>query len=294
MKILVTGASGLLGRAVYRSLSESDADFEVTGTAFSRSRDKLIKLDLTDGNSVMEAISALKPDLIIHSAAERRPDVVKEDPEAAERLNVSAVSTIAEAAEDCGAALLYMSTDYVFDGTNPPYKTEDEPNPLNNYGKMKLEGEIIVLTTCSQPLILRVPILYGRVEKIAESAVTVIAESISADTPSYHDDEAIRYPTNTSDIAEVITSIAKKLNLGEDISGIFHWSSESPYTKYQIALIMAEILGIDQTLIKTATPNPEAAPRPMNAHLDTEKLRNLGINGETDFKSSIREILTGT
>jgi dTDP-4-dehydrorhamnose reductase len=92
-------------------------------------------------------------------------------------------------------------------------------------------------------------------------------------------------------VAEVITQMAEKLNKGEDLSGIFHWSSESPYTKYQTALVMACILGVDKNLIMKAKPDPEAAPRPMNAHLNSDKLRNIGIGRESDFKTAIREIL---
>lgn len=294
MKILLTGASGMLGRAIYKSLAASDTDFEITGTAFSRSSDELIKLDLTDSDAVKNKIAELRPDLIIHSAAERRPDNVKNNPAAAEKLNISATQTITEAAEKAGAALLYMSTDYVFDGTAPPYRTEDEPNPLNDYGRMKLEGEIIVLTSCSRPIILRVPILYGEVEALSESAISIIAESIKADEPSFHDDEAIRYPTHTDDVAKVITGIAEKLTAGEELSGIYHWSSESAYTKYGIAKVMADIKEIDPALIRRARPNPDAAPRPMNAHLDTAKTRALGLGFETDFESAIREILNNT
>ncbi|MBI9107344.1 MAG: SDR family oxidoreductase [Spirochaetales bacterium] len=293
MKILLTGASGLLGRAVYKSLSESAAGFELAGTFFSRSSDNLIKLNLTDSSAVIKAVSDLSPDLIIHCAAERRPDVVKKNPADAEKLNVSAVSTLAEAAEARGAAILYLSTDYVFDGTNPPYGTEDEPNPLNTYGRMKLEGEIICLTTCSRQIILRLPILYGNVEHLGESAVTVIAENITYDKPSFHDDEAVRYPTHTEDIAEVITGMAERLYQGEDISGIYHWSAETPYTKYEIALVMAEALGIDKNLIQRATPDPDAAPRPLDAHLDTSRLRMLGLGRETGFVEAITEVLSG-
>jgi len=291
MKILVTGASGLLGRALYYSLSESDAHFNLKGTAFSRSSDKLIKLNLLDNSAVRKAVSDFKPDLIIHAAAERRPDIVKNNPEAAEKLNVSAVSTIAEAAEGAGAALLYMSTDYVFDGTMPPYTIDSEPNPLNSYGRMKLEGEIIVLTTCSRPIILRVPILYGKVETLAESAVTSIANGITTDSPSFHDDEAIRYPTHVEDVANVIAGLAERLSLDEDLNGIFHWSSDSPYTKYQMALVMADVMGVDRSMIRKAAPNPDAAPRPMNSQLETSRLRKMGINPKTDFNAAIRDIL---
>ena len=289
MKVLVTGASGLLGREIMKDLGRRG--FDATGTAHSRCCGELVKIDLLDRSATGELIRELTPGLIIHAAAERRPDVVKSDAASAEKLNVSAVATVAESAAEIGATLLFISTDYVFDGTAPPYSPSDSPNPLNAYGRMKLEGEVITLTRCLESIILRVPILYGNVESLAESAVTTIAESIRCDKPSFHDDEAIRYPTHTEDVAHVIGELAEKVEKGEAPEGIFHWSSEAACTKYSLALMMAEMMGVDKHLIIPAEPNPNAAPRPLDAHLDTSRLAKMGIGSEKDLKSTIAAIL---
>jgi dTDP-4-dehydrorhamnose reductase len=291
MKIFITGATGLLGRAVYRELKKNKYGYEVTGSAFSRAGGEIKKLNLLDNSAVEALIDNLRPDIIIHSAAERRPDVVKADTERAEKLNIAAVETIARAASAAGSTVIYMSTDYVFDGTSPPYSPEDKPDPLNHYGKMKLAGEQKILGGCDRSLVLRVPILYGEVENLAESAVTIIAESISADAESFHDNTAIRYPTHTEDVAGVIGGLTELLAEGKDIGGIYHWSSGSPYTKYGMALVMAGIMGVDPQLIREAEPDPDAAPRPMDAHLDTERLRKMGLGSEKDFSESISRII---
>ena len=297
MKILLTGASGLLGRAVYREFKDNRSGFDITGTAFSRTGEGLLKIDLMNRAAIVKAIEDGGWDLIIHTAAERRPDAVKQDPEAAGKLNVEAVETIAEAAEKTRAAVLYMSTDYVFDGSNPPYRPEAKPAPLNLYGEMKLEGEKRVLSSCGKPLILRVPILYGNEQNLTESAVLSIAAGISRNSESFHDNEAVRYPTHVEDVARVIACLAELLkkenSSAEEITGrIFHWSGESPFTKYEIALLMSGIMNIDKSLIKPAVPDPNAAPRPKNSHLDTSDLRKLGIASETCFKASLEEALS--
>lgn len=292
MKILLTGATGLLGREIHSKLKAA-GEYEIMATAYSRSGDGISKLNLLDTEMVEKLIKTIRPDLIIHSAAERRPDIVKQSPDQAEKLNVSTVKTIAEAAESAGSAVLYMSTDYVFDGTAPPYYPDSEPNPLNEYGRMKLAGEQLVQQYCSKAIILRVPILYGNVETIAESAVTAIAEKISAENESFHDNEAIRYPTHTADVAGVIGGLAQLFFEKNDISGIYQWSSEKPYTKYTIAKLMAEIKGVDPGLIKEAPEDPAAAPRPKDSHLDTDRIKSLGLGTEINFKSTLEQILTG-
>jgi len=291
MKILLTGASGLLGRSVYRELKSCGKGFEVTGTAFSRTDGDLVKLDLLDSSAVKKFISDFKPDLIVHSAAERRPDEVKANPEKAQRVNVDATGFIAEAAEACGAFILYMSTNYVFDGKNPPYYPESVTNPLNDYGRMKLEGEKIVADRCSNAIILRIPILYGRCEYLGESAVTLIADGINPDRPFYIDNRMTRFPTHADDVAAVITGLAGLIQDGEKISGIYQWSTETPYTKYSLAKIMAGILRVNPDLILEAEPDLNAAPRPQNAKLDTGRLKELGFFYNRDFKKAVREII---
>jgi len=138
-KVIITGASGLLGRAIYAEFCKHSWD--VLGFAFSRAKDKLVKIDLHDVNAVQEAIKHFKPDIIIHCAAERSPDKVEKDYETSRILNVDCSKNLAKLAGEVNAVFLYISTDYVFDGTNPPYKESDTPNPLNQYGISKYEGE---------------------------------------------------------------------------------------------------------------------------------------------------------
>jgi S-adenosylmethionine synthetase len=94
-----------------------------------------------DSEAVHHIIHDFQSHVVVHCAAERRPDVVESQPDAASQLNVAASGNLATEAAAVGAFLIYISSDYVFDGTNPPYTEEDTPNPLNLYGKTKLEGE---------------------------------------------------------------------------------------------------------------------------------------------------------
>ncbi|OZJ05359.1 hypothetical protein BZG36_01532 [Bifiguratus adelaidae] len=228
MKVLVTGASGLLGRAVVRELTHSN--IEVIGTAFSRANDELIKLDLRDKDAVAAALEQWKPDAIVHCAAERRPDVAAKDEQGTRELNVECPKVLAELCNAKSIHLLYISTDYVFDGTSPPYDVTDVPNPLNFYGETKLQGEEQVRSHDPAAAILRLPILYGNTEYNAESAVNVLRDAVMDSSKQVDMDHfATRYPTNVEDCARVIKDLIVRKE-----RGTFHFSAEEPYTKYQM------------------------------------------------------------
>lgn len=171
MKVLITGASGLLGRAI-KTEFEKVSDWNILGLGFTRLDGGLRKVDLQNDEEVIQVIDEFKPDVLIHSAAERRPDFVANHEKEAEQLNVKATETLAKHVNKYGGFMLYISTDYVFDGTSPPYKVSDATNPLNKYGMTKLQGERETLLHCKYSGVLRVPILYGPLKYIDESAVT--------------------------------------------------------------------------------------------------------------------------
>ncbi len=141
-RVLITGASGLLGRALVKEFTR--ASWEVLGLAYSRAGGVLKKVNLTDSQAVRDILTEYKPAVVVHSAAERSPDVVEKQEGQARKINVDASSNIASICDEIGAYMIYLSTDYVFDGKNPPYKPGDKPNPLNKYGQSKLDGEVAV------------------------------------------------------------------------------------------------------------------------------------------------------
>ena len=293
-RILITGATGLLGRPTLRACA-AQPDWRVTGTAFRRAAPGLERLDLSQPEAIPRALDRLGPDVIIHTAAERRPDVSERDPDGTRRLNVGATAAIARWTAARHAFMIYISSDYVFDGTRPPYRPGDPTRPLNAYGQSKLDGEHAVLDTGCASAILRVPLLYGQVETLGESSVTVLAENMlaaSSGTPLPMEHWATRYPTHTADVAEVLRQITARRLKHPDFSGIFHWSANEPITKYGIALAFAPLLGFDPArLIPDAEP-PQGAPRPKDAHLDSTDLERLGIGHRTPFADALPAILT--
>lgn len=292
--ILLTGATGLLGRQVLRECRQV-AGWQVTGTAWRRTGPGLERVDLADIGGLSTFLGRVNPRLIIHAAAERRPDVSENDPEGTRRLNVGTTAALADWARRHDACLIYLSTDYVFDGRHAPYRPDAPTHALNAYGQSKLDGEHAILSSGCCASVLRVPILYGPCETLDESAVTILAQNMLAsragESPLKMEHWATRYPTLTDDVALVLRQMAARQIETGDLRGIYHWSGNEPMTKYDMAVAMAPHLGFDPArLVPDASP-PSGAPRPKDCHLDTTDLEQLGIGQATPFAAAIGRVL---
>ncbi|XP_020663540.1 methionine adenosyltransferase 2 subunit beta [Pogona vitticeps] len=290
-RVLITGATGLLGRAVYKEFKANH--WNAVGCGYSRARPMFEQVNLLDAAAVHNLIRDFQPHVIIHCAAERRPDVVDRQPDVASQLNVVASENLAKEAVQIGAFLVYISTDYVFDGTNPPYKENDVPNPLNLYGQTKLDGEKTVLRNNESAAVLRIPILYGEVERLEESAVTIMFEKVQLNNKSANMDHwQQRFPTYVKDVASVCRQLAEKRMLDPSIRGIFHWSGNEQMTKFEMARAMADAFNLPSSHLRPITDSPVVgALRPRNAQLDCSRLQMLGIGQHTPFRVGIKESL---
>uniref|UniRef100_A0A2K6CXN7 Methionine adenosyltransferase 2 subunit beta n=1 Tax=Macaca nemestrina TaxID=9545 RepID=A0A2K6CXN7_MACNE len=249
-RVLVTGATGLLGRAVPKEFQQNN--WHAVGCGFRRARPKFDQ-----------------PHVIVHCAAERRPDVVENQPDAASQLNVDASGNLAKEAAAVGAFLIYISSDYVFDGTNPPYREEDISAPLNLYGKTKLDGEKAVLENTLGAAVLRIPILYGEVENNKSANM---------------DHQQQRFLTHVKEVATVCRQLAEKRMLDPSIKGTFHWSGNEQMTKYEMACAIADAFNLPSSHLRPITDSPVlGAQRPRNAQLDCSKLETLGTESLWPF-----------
>ena len=290
--ILITGASGLLGRAV-RGVCSAVESWQVTGLAFQRAQTGLDRLDLCDAKAVKDYLDAKRPEIVVHCAAERRPDQSENAPDATLRLNVEGTARLAKWAAGNGAWMILLSTDYVFDGVTPPYLPGAPTNPLNLYGRSKRDAELAVWTETSDACVLRVPLLYGDVENLGESVVTDLARQIRAaqGSPLTLDDWATRYPTLTDDVAVVLRQTIEHRLSHPDFRGTFHWSGSEAFTKHTMGRAIAKILQADPETILPDPRPPAGAPRPKDCHLDCTDLERLDIGHRTPFGGAIARIL---
>lgn len=287
MDICITGASGLLGRACARAFSETNP----LTCAWSRAKAGDLKLDLTNHEAVQKAMEKHRPELIIHTAAERRPDLCENDIEQTRAINVEATRSLVKAAENIDAVLVYISTDYVFDGTQPPYAVDAECHPINEYGKSKRAGEEVVLAASSRTVILRVPILYGAVETLGESGISLLLHELQTQVPTKINHWAIRYPTYVEDVAQTLRGWADRLLTDSTCQGIYHMSGSEALTRYEMACTMANALGLDPSHLSPDPAAPVGAPRPYNCQLDLSRLKQKTTLVQTPFREGITQAL---
>ncbi|KLU82789.1 methionine adenosyltransferase 2 subunit beta [Magnaporthiopsis poae ATCC 64411] len=305
-RVLITGATGLLGREVVKAFQDRKG-WAVTGAAFSRADGvSILKVDLGNEQEITKALDNVRPQVVVHCAANRFPDKVDKDPEGTRRLNVAATETLARLCAAAGAVLIYISTDYVFPGRpgEAPYAADAATGPTNLYGQTKLDGERAVLEAYSggskgkaRGVVLRVPVLYGHAETPAESAVNVLMDVLwqaqgDEAKPVKMDHWALRYPTNTEDVGRVCADVAEKYldaNDSATLPSVLQFSSEDKLTKYEICQLFGEIMGLSGDKIQPNTEgnDPSAAvQRPYDCHLGTKELKDLGIDVSTqDFSA---------
>ncbi|GAA5824175.1 hypothetical protein JCM11251_001552 [Rhodosporidiobolus azoricus] len=321
MKVVVTGASGLLGRAVLAAFTQAGHD--VRGTAFSRAEGDLVKLDLQDEQAVRAFLGEFAPEVVVHCAAERRPDAVEQNPEAANHLNVLVPSLLSSLSLGSTTStsrrvsfqvfllnpffLIYISTDYVFNGNAPQpdgYEPLDDPAPTNAYGESKLRGEdrvLVGLKDGGKGCVLRVPVLYGEAESHSESAINTLVDSTrkaASGSSVKMDNWATRYPTYVGDIARVLVELADK-SQNQQIPAVLHFSAQQLFTKYTICQLFARLHNPPLDLCSGGLvsvdvgPGPGETIRPRDCHLSNREIENLGINTKTvDFESWWKQYLS--
>jgi dTDP-4-dehydrorhamnose reductase len=310
LSVLVTGASGLLGRAALDAFRANPAVWgRVVGASLTRpvTGGEGVTLDLCDGDAVRALISTLRPSLVVHAAAERRPDVCERDAAASEALNVDAVWTLGRACAAAGAALIYVSTDYLWDGTAAPYAEDAPVCPLNAYGRQKARGEWAARAAHEGAAVLRVPVLYGPTPDLRESAVTTFAAAVLDGARAQAiDDWQVRVPTFTPDIGRTLerlgAALAGRPPAGAagaalapgGLAGVWHYSSEDRTTRWQLCALFAELLGRPSGHLSRLEGEPPGAKRPYDCMLRTAKLRATGLAAPcTPLREGLAAVLAG-
>lgn len=242
LKILVTGGSGLLGSKIVEAAKK---EYEVipahnTASLFPNS----IKIDITAEGEVSRILSEFKPDAVIHAAAETNVDKCETDKKHAWKVNVEGTKNIATACNKIGAKLVYISTDYVFDGKKGSYTEEDKPNPINYYGLTKLEGEKHVTKICKNHVIARSSVLYGWHPRKQNFATWIINSLTQGKQVSIVDDH-YNSPTLTDNLANAMLELA-----GSDKVGVLHVAGSTRIDRFNFALEIAKTFGLDPALIK--------------------------------------------
>jgi dTDP-4-dehydrorhamnose reductase len=282
--ILLTGASGFLGKILFRVFSHRTA---TVGICFTNTSCKgFIRADITDTSRLMDVLNDVNPSCIVHSAAWRDPDRCEQDPDGARRLHVDATAHMVEWCAGHGCSMVYISTDYVFDGTNPPYSESDPVSPVSVYGRTKAEGECAV-QALPDYIIARIPLQYGFSQVPDDSFILKVLDTLSSGEPVELDDYQLRYPTLSDDVAGALLNLT-----GSGYRGTMHLCGRTGATRYEMWKIIADVFGFDHSRI-TPAPQPvaQAAARPRDSRLSTERYDSLGLPPFHTFRDGLQCVM---
>ncbi|MGR6546005.1 dTDP-4-dehydrorhamnose reductase [Paenibacillus tundrae] len=282
MKVLVTGASGQLGRDVVLLLEKEGHDI------LACDRDQM---DITNQAQCNEVISSYHPEVIIHCAAYTAVDVAETDTDGAYKVNAVGTRNVAVAAEKVGAKLIYISTDYVFDGqSTTPYQEYDDTNPRSVYGKSKRAGEWLVQSLCSKWFVVRTSWVYGHHGNNFVKTMLKLGQE-KPKLQVVHDQKGS--PTYTVDLALFLIEL-----MGTEMYGIYHASNRGDCTWYEFTQAIFEeaqtAVGISiQAKLEPCTTEqfPRPAPRPVNSVMDHLSIRTNGLTDLRPWREGLRDFI---
>jgi dTDP-4-dehydrorhamnose reductase len=299
MKVFVTGVAGQLGHDVMNELAERG--YEGIGTdlapAYSGIADgsavtemPYVSLDITDADAVMKTVGGIRPDVIVHCAAWTAVDAAEDEANQKKvmAINVDGTQHLADAAKAVDAKMVYISTDYVFDGqgTEPWEPDCRDYRPLNVYGKSKLGGELAVSGTLEKYFIVRIAWVFGRNGKNFIRTMLNVGKT-HPEVRVVNDQ--IGTPTYTFDIARLLVDMIET-----DRYGYYHATNEGGYISwYDFTKEIYRQAGLDTkvTPVTTAEYGLSKAARPFNSRLDRSKLVQMGFRPLPDWKDALHRFL---
>ncbi|WKY58248.1 dTDP-4-dehydrorhamnose reductase [Vibrio sp. SNU_ST1] len=288
MRVLITGCNGQVGSCLAKQLTNNE---NILVLALDREH-----LDIACQESVNAVVTEFQPTIIINAAAHTAVDKAEEEVELSYAINRDGPKFLAQAAQNLGAAILHISTDYVFEGNKVgEYLESDITNPQGVYGESKLAGEIAVTEACDKHIILRTAWVFG--ENGNNFVKTMLRLGENRDTLSIVGDQ-FGGPTYAGDIASTLIKIANLINQGDVVEyGVYHYSGLPHVSWFEFADAIFNV-AVEQGVIANK-PNltsistdqyPTPATRPSNSQLSTEKITTLFSVGPSDWKAALSNI----
>lgn len=290
MKILITGSSGMLGRALWQELSNK---YEAIGMDISQPTSyflppaSFIQCDITDREKTITEITSVEPDILIHAAAYTDVDGCERNPQKAHKVNAQGTEAVALACRECGALLCYISTDFVFDGEKKSaYTEEDLPNPINIYSKSKLEGEQFVKSLLKEFIIVRSGWLFGKGGK--NFVDTLLNKAQNEEEVEVVNDQ-FGSPTYARDLAK---AIYKLFNLTCVPKGIYHVTNSGSCSWYELARAVKEIADLDANIVPISSEQYHSrVRRPKMSILENRRYQEVTKEKLRHWKEALKEYL---
>ena len=267
MRILVTGANGLVGTKVLERLLQDRTDEPLAAYHQNRTNEYLGDvpfwwLDTTSAEDVERVLDAARPDAVVHAGAFTNVDGAERDRDLAWASNAEATGILARACAARGTRLVYLSTEYVFDGTAGPYRETDPVNPLGWYAKTKEAGEQAVIAAGGSWAIARTTVVYGYAPHVRSNFVLWLVAKLRAGKRVPIVEDQVGSPTLAENLAEMVIALARSRE-----NGIFNTAGADVISRLDFSRQIAATFGLDASLMDPTTTAAlsQAAPRPLRA-----------------------------
>ena len=287
-RILITGSNGLLGQKLVILLA-AKKKYEILAVSKNSNKIETIKgydfqnLDITDHVSTYKIIKDFKPGFVFNTAAITQVDQCKQDKPMCKALNVDAVENLVNCCNELNSHLIHLSTDFVFDGKNGPYKEDDQPNPLSFYAKSKLDSEKLIQQSNISWTIIRTILVYGLTYRNSRpNFVTWVKESLEKNKNINVVTDHIRMPTLAEDLAN-----GCYLAMLHKAKGMYHISGKDMVNMFEFAQIVADTFELDKSLIHPVLSDTikDADPRPPKTGFILEKsYKNLNYKPHSIYE----------
>lgn len=242
MKLLLIGASGILGSRLYNDVIKEK--WNVLGTYCSQDYEGLFWLDLRDKKSINKIFNFFKPEVVVLAGGITNVDLCELEPWLAEEVNIKGTLNIIRKIKEHGARLVFLSTDYIFNGEDGPYRENDNPSPINVYGRTKLEAEEAIKGLLKDYLIVRTAQLYGFNHRQKNFAIKIIL-NMRKNKKVYVADDLYSTPTYVGTLSRGIIEL-----LNNNKKGIFNIAGAEFVNRYEYVNKISDIFGLDKKLVK--------------------------------------------
>jgi len=270
LKVLVTGSAGLVGQQVVKDLSNSHQVFSCYNESKPEYGDS-VKMDLKNHEMISSILTEKKPDIVIHLGAMTGVDLCEKEKTSASEINTKATEIIAKECSKLNSFLVYVSTDYVFDGNLGMYKEDDITNPLGYYGESKLEGEKVVQNFSTNWCIARTSTPFG-LHPTKKSFPMWVIENLQKQKQIDILIDQFTSPTYIPNLSRMLIEISERR-----ITGIIHAAGASKISRYQMASMISDKLNLDGSLLKQISIDEMkwVAQRPKDSSLDVSRASSI-------------------
>lgn len=289
LRILFTGATGLVGHVLYReALPPSTCHLVVHRNSLPgslRSGDEVVHADLAAEGLADQIVELARPDVVLHAAALSSLDQCEQRPDLAHSINVEASRSLAAAAARRQAAFVYFSTDQVFDGEAAPYGEDATPRPGTEYGRSKVAAEEAVRAVHDQALILRIALVLGPSPDGRRGALDFVRRDLAAGRPVRLFTDEWRTPVSVLDLAAILKAL-----LPAPPSGFLHVAGPERVQRLELGQRLARAFGLPLVGLQPGSRLDASGPRPRDVSLDCHRLASLGLPAPTGLDQALERL----